>query len=146
MKALILVFKGIAMGTANKIPGVSGGVIALVFGFYEKLLNSFQKLNLNALHQLLNFQFRSFWTYINGSFLFLIFFFCQVIMCSMRLVYNSGWTSRWNVRRAGRSYRQSVDFVLRRNGVVVVVLSLETCGVSTLRVHYSCWVQLSCRS
>ena len=73
MKALILVFKGIAMGTANKIPGVSGGVIALVFGFYEKLLNSFQKLNYNALNKLLNFRFRSFWTYINGSFLFLIF-------------------------------------------------------------------------
>ena len=79
MKALILVFKGIAMGTANKIPGVSGGVIALVFGFYEKLLNSFQKLNLNALNQLLNFQFRSFWIYVNGSFLFLGFMTISIL-------------------------------------------------------------------
>ena len=30
---LILILKGMAMGIANKVPGVSGGIIALVFGF-----------------------------------------------------------------------------------------------------------------
>lgn len=73
MHALILILKGIAMGTANKIPGVSGGIIALVFGFYEKLIQSFQKLNFIALNHLLNLKFKSFWSYINGSFLSLIF-------------------------------------------------------------------------
>ena len=49
VNSLILVAKGILMGTANKIPGVSGGIIALVFGFYHKLIQSFQKLNIMLL-------------------------------------------------------------------------------------------------
>ena len=73
IESLILILKGIAMGTANKIPGVSGGIVALVFGFYHKLIESFQKLNINAFKQILNFQFKSFWTHINGSFLSLVF-------------------------------------------------------------------------
>ena len=73
VNSLILVAKGILMGTANKIPGVSGGIIALVFGFYHKLIQSFQKLNINAFNQIINLQFKGFWTYINGSFLSLIF-------------------------------------------------------------------------
>ena len=52
VNSLILVAKGILMGTANKIPGVSGGIIALVFGFYHKLIQSFQKLNINAFNTL----------------------------------------------------------------------------------------------
>ncbi len=71
--ALVLVAKGILMGPANKIPGVSGGIIALVFCCYHKLIQSFQNLNINAFNQILNFQFKSFWRYINGSFLSLVF-------------------------------------------------------------------------
>ena len=36
---ILLVFKGIAMGAANKVPGVSGGVVAFVAGFYEEFLS-----------------------------------------------------------------------------------------------------------
>jgi uncharacterized membrane protein len=70
---LLLVLKGIAMGAANKIPGVSGGVVALVGGFYETLIFSFQRFNIIALKLLFNKRFRSFWIYINGRFLSLIF-------------------------------------------------------------------------
>ena len=31
------------MGAANKVPGVSGGTVSFVFGFYEELIYSFQK-------------------------------------------------------------------------------------------------------
>ena len=34
------------MGAANKVPGVSGGIVAFVGGFYEELIYSFQKINL----------------------------------------------------------------------------------------------------
>ncbi len=37
--AFYLVIKGIAMGAANKVPGVSGGIVALVGGFYEELIS-----------------------------------------------------------------------------------------------------------
>tara|TARA_R110002012_G_scaffold66369_1_gene173349 strand:+ start:1203 stop:2222 length:1020 start_codon:yes stop_codon:yes gene_type:complete len=67
-----LVLKGIAMGTANKVPGVSGGVVAYVAGFYEEFIYSFQKLNLKALKLLFNGRFKTFYEYINGRFLSLI--------------------------------------------------------------------------
>ncbi|MEK9613242.1 MAG: DUF368 domain-containing protein [Flavobacteriaceae bacterium] len=68
-----LIFKGIAMGAANKVPGVSGGIVALVGGFYEELIYSFQHLNLKAIRFLVNGRFKSFWDYINGTFLCLLF-------------------------------------------------------------------------
>ena len=46
-------FKGVAMGAANKVPGVSGGIVAFVAGFYEELIDSLQKFNLKALSLLL---------------------------------------------------------------------------------------------
>ena len=39
-KHLKITFYGILMGTANKIPGVSGGLVAIAIGFYEKLVFS----------------------------------------------------------------------------------------------------------
>ena len=71
---LILYFKGLLMGTANKIPGVSGGMIALVAGFYEELIYSFQKINIKSLGLLLNGRFRKFFEYINFKFLFAVNF------------------------------------------------------------------------
>ena len=38
-----LVLKGLGMGAANKVPGVSGGVVAFVAGFYEEFIYSLQK-------------------------------------------------------------------------------------------------------
>lgn len=70
---LILILKGIAMGAANKVPGVSGGIVALVGGFYETLIHSFQHLNGKALKLLLSGRFKSFWSYINGRFLCFLF-------------------------------------------------------------------------
>ena len=67
-----LFIKGLAMGAANKVPGVSGGVVAFVAGFYEEFIYSFQKVNLKALKLLLNGRFKSFYSYINGRFLSLL--------------------------------------------------------------------------
>lgn len=57
------------MGAANKVPGVSGGIVAFVGGFYEEFIYSLQKLNTKALRLLLNGRFKSFYRYTNGSFL-----------------------------------------------------------------------------
>ena len=46
---IYLFLKGLAMGAANKVPGVSGGTVAFVGGFYEQLIYSLQKVNLKAL-------------------------------------------------------------------------------------------------
>ncbi len=71
---IFLVIKGLGMGAANKIPGVSGGVVAFVAGFYEEFIYSLQKLNGKAVRLLINGRYKSFFQYINGQFLGLLFF------------------------------------------------------------------------
>ncbi|HZW63215.1 MAG TPA: DUF368 domain-containing protein [Flavobacteriaceae bacterium] len=74
MDKLFLVLKGLGMGAANKVPGVSGGVVAFVAGFYEEFIYSLQKINGTAFKLLFNGRFKSFVQYINGRFLGLLFF------------------------------------------------------------------------
>ena len=70
---ILLFVKGVAMGAANKVPGVSGGTVAFVTGFYEELIYSLQKINRKALMLLINKRFRGFYQYVNGRFLLLVF-------------------------------------------------------------------------
>lgn len=72
-EAFFLILKGIAMGAANKVPGVSGGIVALVGGFYEELIYSFQRLNWVAFKLFFSGRLSAFWTYVNGAFLSLLF-------------------------------------------------------------------------
>ena len=71
---VFLVIKGLGMGAANKVPGVSGGIVAFVAGFYEEFIYSLQKINMKAFKLLLNGRFRSFYQYVNGQFLTLLIF------------------------------------------------------------------------
>jgi len=70
---LILFFKGIAMGAADVVPGVSGGTIAFISGIYEELLSSIKSVDLEALKLLTSFKFKAFWQKINGNFLIVLF-------------------------------------------------------------------------
>ena len=72
IQKLILFLKGLAMGAANKVPGVSGGTVSFVLSFYEELIYSFQKINFKAFKLLINGRFRSFYQYVNGQFLLLV--------------------------------------------------------------------------
>ncbi|WP_026451611.1 DUF368 domain-containing protein [Aequorivita capsosiphonis] len=67
-----LVLKGLAMGAANKVPGVSGGVVAFVAGFYEEFIYSLQKINKKAFKLLIGGRFKSLYQYTNGQFLSLL--------------------------------------------------------------------------
>ena len=69
---IFLFIKGLAMGAANKVPGVSGGLLAFVAGFYEEFIYSLQKINRKAFLLLFNGRFKSFFRYINGRFLGLL--------------------------------------------------------------------------
>lgn len=69
---IFLVLKGLAMGAANKVPGVSGGIIAFVAGFYEEFIFSLKRINLNSLKLLVNGRFRSLYYYTNSKFLLLL--------------------------------------------------------------------------
>jgi len=64
-----LTLKGIAMGAADVVPGVSGGTIAFISGIYEELLDSLKSFNGTAVKKLFKEGFGSFWQHINGWFL-----------------------------------------------------------------------------
>jgi uncharacterized membrane protein len=68
-----LFIKGLFMGAANKVPGVSGGTVAFVLGFYEEMIYSFRKINYKAFLLLINGRFKSFYHYTNSTFLILVF-------------------------------------------------------------------------
>lgn len=71
-KNIRVLLHGILMGTANKIPGISGGLVALALGFYEELIYSLKKFNKKALKHLITFNFKEFFSFVNGNFLLLI--------------------------------------------------------------------------
>ncbi len=61
--------KGMAMGAADIVPGVSGGSIALIAGIYQELLDSINAFNWNNLLLLKSFQIKEFYLRLNGNFL-----------------------------------------------------------------------------
>jgi len=69
----ILFLKGIAMGVANVIPGVSGGTIALITGIYEQLINSLKSFDKTALQLIMKFDIKSFINHTNLYFLISVF-------------------------------------------------------------------------
>jgi putative membrane protein len=66
---LVLTLKGMAMGAADVVPGVSGGTIAFITGIYEELINSIKSINLKAAKLLFSGKIAEFWKAINGTFL-----------------------------------------------------------------------------
>ena len=69
---IALVFKGILMGAANKVPGVSGGIIAYVGGFYEEFIYSLKQFNGKAASLLFKGDLKNFFRHVNGKFLSLL--------------------------------------------------------------------------
>ncbi|MGL5893609.1 MAG: DUF368 domain-containing protein [Bacteroidales bacterium] len=66
---LTLVLKGMGMGAADVVPGVSGGTIAFLVGIYEELINSIKSVNASSLKMLFTFRIKEFWSAINANFL-----------------------------------------------------------------------------
>ena len=69
----MLALKGLAMGAADVVPGVSGGTIAFVTGIYEELISSINNINLGLLTTLRKEGFAAAWKQLNGTFLLVLF-------------------------------------------------------------------------
>ncbi len=69
----LIFIKGMGMGAADVVPGVSGGTIAFITGIYEELIASIKSVDLEALRLLLKFKVSLFWKRVNGNFLLAVF-------------------------------------------------------------------------
>lgn len=70
---LLLFLKGMAMGAADVVPGVSGGTIAFITGIYEDFLGALASLTGDAPKQFFRGDLRGFWKTVNGPFLAVLF-------------------------------------------------------------------------
>ncbi len=82
-----LILKGLGMGAANVIPGVSGGTIALITGIYEELINSLKSFDLQALKLLLKFKWKEFVSYTNLYFLVQVLFGLGIAVLTLAKVF-----------------------------------------------------------
>ena len=77
------------MGTADLMPGVSGGTVALILGVYEELIQSIASINLKNLKSLKNNGVKPFWVNINGEFLMVLFL--GIITAILSLSFAIDW-------------------------------------------------------
>ena len=89
MKELFGTFiKGMAMGAANVIPGVSGGTIALITGIFERLINSIKSFNITALRLLLKGDFKGFAKHTDLAFIIALFSGVAVSILSLARLFD----------------------------------------------------------
>ena len=86
---IVISLKGIAMGAADVVPGVSGGTIAFISGIYEELLSSISNVNLQLFKTLKNEGFTAAWKQVNGNFLLALFagIFISIISLAKLIKY-----------------------------------------------------------
>ena len=65
----LLALKGMGMGAADVVPGVSGGTIAFIVGIYDELIDSIKSINAQSLKMFFTGKWGTFWKMINGNFL-----------------------------------------------------------------------------
>jgi putative membrane protein len=87
-EAALLSLKGLCMGSADIIPGVSGGTIALITGIYEKLLQAIKSLDITACKHLLKLDVKSFLSEIHIRFLLSLFLGISVAIISLARIMN----------------------------------------------------------
>ncbi len=73
LQYIFVTLKGIAMGAADVVPGVSGGTIAFISGIYEELISSINNVSLATLKIWKEQGFKAFWKKLNGNFLLALF-------------------------------------------------------------------------
>ena len=73
MGRLGIYLRGMAMGAADVVPGVSGGTVAFITGIYQRLIAAISACNLTALKLLFESGFAACWRHIDGNFLLLLF-------------------------------------------------------------------------
>ena len=93
LRSITLILKGVAVGAANVIPGLSGGTIALISGIFERLINSIKSFNGKALRLALTGRLREFATYTDLWFLLLLLLGMAIAVISVARIFDYLFTS-----------------------------------------------------
>lgn len=80
---ILLTLKGMAMGAADVVPGVSGGTIAFISGIYEELITTISGVNLGVLKILKNEGIAAAWKALNGNFIVALFLGIAISIVSL---------------------------------------------------------------
>ncbi|KGL63912.1 DUF368 domain-containing protein [Polaribacter sp. Hel1_85] len=86
---LVIGLKGMAMGAADVVPGVSGGTIAFISGIYEELLGSISNVKLGLFKTLKEDGLKAAWKQVNGNFLASLFIgiFVSIVSLAKAIKY-----------------------------------------------------------
>ena len=85
----IIFLKGLAMGAADVVPGVSGGTVAFITGIYDELLNSIKAVNPKTALILFKQGPQAFWQAVNGN--FLLSLLCGIVVSFLSLARLISW-------------------------------------------------------
>ncbi len=81
-----IAFRGLAMGAADVVPGVSGGTIAFITGIYEELIDTISGVDLSLLKTLKKEGLKAFWKQLNGNFIVALFLGIGISIISLAKV------------------------------------------------------------
>ena len=103
---LIISAKGLAMGAADAVPGVSGGTIAFISGIYEELILTISNINLSLFKILKERGISEFWKQLNGNFIIALLAgiavsFVSFMQLAKYLIENKYWVP---VRRVDNAF------------------------------------------
>lgn len=86
---LFVFLKGIVMGAADAVPGVSGGTIAFITGIYEELVDAIQSFDLQAFRLLFSGRIPEFLAHVNAGFLVVLLagIGCSIVLFSRVILY-----------------------------------------------------------
>ena len=86
---VIISLKGIAMGAADVVPGVSGGTIAFISGIYEELITSINNIDLSLFKTLKKEGIKAAWKQLNGNFLLALLLGIGISILSLAKIIKS---------------------------------------------------------
>lgn len=86
LEALGIFLRGMAMGAADVVPGVSGGTIAFITGIYERFIKSLRSFDFQALRLLFKFEIKACWRHVDGN--FILFLFAGVLTSIFSLAHS----------------------------------------------------------
>lgn len=78
-----ITLKGLAMGAADVVPGVSGGTIAFISGIYEELIETINNINFSLFKTLKEAGLKAMWKKLNGNFLAALFLGIAISVLSL---------------------------------------------------------------